>query len=139
MRDVSCGLSLRIACVSVDAAATLQAYPPGAEAAGLHPSMQGPLEEGIDVEPHAKRAKLSGEQLSCVRVTARLAGRLLQSCIDQRSVSQCHWCWQHHCRAAWHLPRFGFSSAACHLRIKQQDCCGLPPGTDAVAVSAMAT
>ena len=70
---MSCGLYLRIACLFVDAAATLQAYPPGAEAAGLHPSMPGPAEEGIDVEPHAKRAKLSGEQLSCSEVGRQAA------------------------------------------------------------------
>ena len=76
---MSCGLYLSIACLSADAAAALQAYPPGAEAAGLHSSMPGPAEEGIDVEPHAKRAKLSGEQLSCVRATASVARRLLQT------------------------------------------------------------
>ena len=86
---MSCALYLRIACLSVDAAATLQAYPPGAEAAGLHPSMAGPVEEGIDVEPHAKRAKLSGVQLACARVTASLADRLLQAAAVLRRLMLC--------------------------------------------------
>ena len=86
---MTCALYLKIACLSVDAAATLQAYPPGAEAAGLHPSMPGAAEEGIDVEPHAKRAKLSGEQLSHVSITASLADRLLPAAAVLRRLMLC--------------------------------------------------
>ena len=56
--------------------------------------MPGAAEEGIDVEPHAKRAKLSGERLSCVTVTASLAHRLLQAAAVLHRLAaelQCHW------------------------------------------------
>lgn len=122
MQDMSCGLYLKIAYFSVDAAATLQAYPPGAEAAGLHPPMPCPAEDGIGVEPHAKRAKLSGEQLVCqshsdFRRQAAAVLPVLMLChpvplVLFASLPIC-------------LARSKICLELCHLCIKQQECSNL--------------